>query len=150
VAVDQSILSFDLTSEFNKEFSDASSGNTGERKRSFNGEEEDDDDEEVAKRPPQPSPVSATGMKFDGFTMIQGEHPFLLPQSLTISTWVKPEETAKESPIFAKGQEDLESFVFAISSPPPHQTRAASLWMMTNHIVTGHKFYLDKVEMGRW
>jgi hypothetical protein len=82
--------------------------------------------------------------------VIRGNYPFLLPQSLTISTWIKPGETTKESPIFAKGQNTLSSFVFGIAAPPPNQARATTLWMTTDQNGTGHKLYLDAVEVGEW
>jgi hypothetical protein len=72
VAVDKSILSFDLTEELDKEFSETSSGIDGYLQRRITDDDDDDEDDDedeegvVRPRPPPPNPVSALGMTFNG------------------------------------------------------------------------------------
>jgi hypothetical protein len=145
-----SILSYDLSAGGEAGFSDTSSGINAYLRRSDNDDEEEDDDEEDEREDRAPIPVAAKGYTFNGYQAIQGSYPFLLPSSLTISTWIKPYETVKEAPIFAKGTGTLNTLVLSIAAPPPNQTRATTLWMTTDFTGSGHRFYLDDVEMYEW
>jgi hypothetical protein len=96
-------------------------------------------------------PVQGAGLGFTGTSVIKGAINFLLPTTLTISAWVRPNESIDQMTIFSKGVNRFISFSFFLADMPTSTSKNVGLWMMTSASGFGqYVFSSGTVRANRW